>query len=81
MSLTLCIGIISMHIILEQENWKEYKPSPGLPYIFLLCSNLSWNVVKKDKFINTSTPGIFLEGKGQPARKAYNLTAICEPTV
>jgi hypothetical protein len=26
-------------------------------------------------------PGIFLEGKGQPARKADNFTAICEPIV
>jgi hypothetical protein len=26
-------------------------------------------------------PGIFLESKGQPARRADNLTAISEPTV
>jgi hypothetical protein len=26
-------------------------------------------------------PGIFLGGKGRPARGADNLTAICEPTV
>jgi hypothetical protein len=26
-------------------------------------------------------PGIFLGGKGRPARKADNLTAICEPNV
>jgi hypothetical protein len=26
-------------------------------------------------------PGIFLEGKGWPARKADNLAAICEPIV
>jgi hypothetical protein len=26
-------------------------------------------------------PGIFLRGKGLPARKADNLTVICEPTV
>jgi hypothetical protein len=26
-------------------------------------------------------PGIFLGTKGRPARKADNLTAICEPTV
>jgi hypothetical protein len=27
------------------------------------------------------SPGIFLGGKGRPARKADNLTAICEPIV
>jgi hypothetical protein len=26
-------------------------------------------------------PGTFLGGKGRPARKADNLTAICEPIV
>jgi hypothetical protein len=26
-------------------------------------------------------PGIFLGGKARPARKADNLTAICEPIV
>jgi hypothetical protein len=26
-------------------------------------------------------PGIFLGGKGRPARKADNITAICEPIV
>jgi hypothetical protein len=29
--------------------------------------------------LGSTQPGIFLGGKGRPARKADNLTAICEP--
>jgi hypothetical protein len=29
----------------------------------------------------TEVPGIFQGGKGRPARKADNVTAICEPIV
>jgi hypothetical protein len=39
------------------------------------------NLDKCFNIFRLSLSGIFLGGKGQPARKADKLTAICEPIV
>jgi hypothetical protein len=47
-------------------------------YLSLPAALWSWGALSlQQKWV----PGIFLGGKGRQARKADNLTAICEPTV
>jgi hypothetical protein len=82
---TCKISPVCLWIFLHRLGSKRPGPASKHPFQHLVgsvCLTLDLRVCNYIFSAQKRVPGIFLgEGEGRPARKADNLTAICEPIV